>query len=132
MTNFSDGTILSASQLNSAFYEANLISVTSVNSASGVVTIDLSTKYKRFLLTLTENVTAWNFINLPATNLSNEIRIEITQNTSSAYTCASPATSGMTAGGAWVNSSTLGAVELLGVLIDSSGNRKLHPYGVYV
>ena len=103
----------------------------SINSASGVVTIDLSNGKEVYLLTLTENVTSWSFINPPAAGFVAEIRIKLTQGASTAYTCVSPASTGMTAGGAWVNSSVLSAVESLGIAIDSSGNKTLFPSGVY-
>ena len=102
-----------------------------ITSVSGVVTIDLSNGKEVYLLTLTENVTSWSFINLPSSGLIAEIRIRLVQGASSAYTCASPATSGLTAGGTWVNSSALGAIESLGIAIDGSGNKTLFPSGVY-
>lgn len=117
-------------QLNS-FSTTALRGAGSVSSASGVVTIDLASGNQVFNLTLTENVTSWTFSNTPASGKVSEIRIVIKQGASTAYTCVSPATSGNTAGGAWVMSSTLNATESLGIATDSSGTRAVFPSGVY-
>lgn len=103
----------------------------SLSISSGVVTVDLSTGNEVFDLTLNANVTSWSFTNLPAAGKVAEIRIVLKQGASTAYTCVSPASASQTAGGAWVVSSTLGAVESLGIAIRSDGTRSLFPSGVY-
>ena len=121
----------SGDTLAGAVVASNIRIAAALVSASGVVTIDLSQPYEVYLLTLTENVTSWVFNNAPAAGFVAEIRIKLTQGASTAYTCVSPATSGMTAGGAWVVSAAVGASESLGIAVDSAGNRTLFPSGVY-
>lgn len=99
--------------------------------SGGVATIDLSQPYEVYTHTLAANITSWVFTNPPASGYIAEIRIDLKQGASTAYTCVSPATAGMTAGGTWVVSSTLGAEESLGLAIDSSGNRALFASGLY-
>lgn len=108
-----------------------LVATTALSSASGVVTVNLALSTGLYVLTLTENITSWTFNNLPSTGYVADIRIKIIQNASTAYTCVSPATSGLTAGGAWVVSSTLSAVESLGISVDTSGNKTVYPSGVF-
>ena len=104
----------------------------SISSSGGVVTIDLSTGDEVYLLTLTENVTSWAFPTLPASGKTAEIVVEITQGASTAYTCVSPASTGRTAGSyPWSVSSTLGAVERLGLSIDHAGVVSLFAAGVF-
>ncbi len=102
-----------------------------ITSSSGVVSIDLSNGKEVYTLTLSENVTSWSFANPPASGLTAEIRIEITQGASTAYTCVSPASTGRTPGGPWVISSAVGAIESLGISISSAGVRTVFPSGVY-
>jgi hypothetical protein len=100
-------------------------------SSAGVVTIDCSAAVEVYELTLTENVTAWTFTNLPAAGYVCELRVDIVQHASSAKTCASPASAGRTAGGtAWSVSSTLSSRESLGLAIDSAGTVQIYPSGV--
>lgn len=105
---------------------------TSVSSAAGVVTIDLSQPYTLYYLTLTENVTSWVFTNLPASTIVSDFSVEITQGATTAYTCVSPASASRTAGTyPWVVSSTLSAVERLGLSVDHSGVKSLFAAGVF-
>jgi len=101
-----------------------------LTSASGVVTVDCSSIYTRYAITLTENVTSWVFNNLPAATHYRDIYVEVTQHASAAKSVVSPATSGKTAGGAWTVSSTLSRVEILGMRIFSTGVVHLFPSGV--
>lgn len=103
---------------------------TTVASASGVVAIDVSATASHYTLTLTENVTTWSFTNLPAAGTYRELHVDIVQHASAAKTVTSPATSGRTAGGAWVASSTLSSREELGLRIYSDGTVELFPSGV--
>lgn len=103
---------------------------TTVASASGVVAIDVSATASHYTLTLTENVTSWSFTNLPAAGTYRELHVDIVQHASAAKTVVSPATSGRTAGGAWVASSTLSSRETLGLRIFSTGTVHLFPSGV--
>jgi hypothetical protein len=105
---------------------------TTLTSAAGVATIDLSQPYEVYLFTLTENVTSWVFSNRPAAGKTAEIRVVVIQAAGGTqYACASPAT-GKTAGGAWVNSMTAGATEWLGLAIDSTGVKGMVASGVLV
>lgn len=105
---------------------------TIVNSSGGVVTIDLDDPYTYYLLTLTENVTSWSFLNVPSTiGPFKEIAVEIVQDGTTPYSCASPATLGTTAGGAWTVTSILDGREVLGMKIHHSSFVKLFPSGVF-
>jgi hypothetical protein len=105
---------------------------TTLSSASGMVTIDLSLGKEVFLLTLSENITSWSFTGLPASGFTAEIRVEITQSASTAYTCDSPASAGNSAGELWKNSMALGAIESLGIAVDNAGTKTVFASGVYV
>lgn len=106
---------------------------TTISSSSGVVTIDLSAVYRRYELTLTENVTSWVFNNAPASGTFKEIYITIIQHASAAKTVVSPATTGRTAGGiVWVASTTLSSREALVLHCHSDATRTLFPTGVQV
>lgn len=102
-----------------------------LTSSGGVVAVDLASGIEVYTLTLTENVTGWNFTNLPASGYVAELRIDIIQHASSAKTVVSPATAGRTAGGAWSPSSVLSSRESLGLAITSAGNVSLYPSGVF-
>lgn len=101
-----------------------------LTSSGGVVTVSVTTGAEVYTLALTENVTGWQFTNLPPAGFVAEIRIDIVQHASSAKTCVSPASAGRTAGGAWTVSSTLSARESLALVIDSAGVVQLYPSGV--
>lgn len=103
---------------------------TTLSSSSGVVTIDASAAGDHYTLTLTENVTSWSFTSLPAANTYRDVFVHLVQHSGAAKTVASPATSGRTAGGAWVASTTLSSRETLGLRIFSDGTVSLFPSGV--
>lgn len=105
--------------------------VTALTSSGGVITIDCSAATDLYQITLTENVTSWVFTNQPAADTMREFEVQITQHASSAKTVVSPATSGKTAGGAWTQSATLSAVEVLGIRIFNGGTVHLFPSGVF-
>jgi len=106
---------------------------TTLSSSSGVVTIDLSLNYRRYELTLTENVTSWVFTNVPASGYFREIIVVVIQHASAAKTVITPATSRRTAGGiAWVASTTLSSREALVLHILSDSTVTLYPTGVQV
>lgn len=102
-----------------------------LTSSSGVVTIDVSADVDEYDFPLTENVTSWVFNNPPAAGTFRDIQVRITQHASAAKTAVTPATSGRTAGGAWVQSAVVSSVELLTVRVYSDGTRDLFPSGVY-
>jgi hypothetical protein len=103
-----------------------------ITSASGAVTIPLASGNEVYLLTLSENITSWSFTGLPASGFTAEIRVEITQSASTAYTCDSPASAGNSAGELWKNSMALGAIESLGIAVDNAGTKTVFASGVYV
>lgn len=105
--------------------------LTALSSSGGVLTVDLSAPYSLYELTLAENITSWAFNNLPASGSFKDVQVRITQNASAAKTVVSPATTGRTAGGVWVQSSILGAIELLTIRVFSDGSRHLFPSGVF-
>lgn len=102
-----------------------------VTSSAGVLTIDCSSANRLRTITLTENITSWSFTNLPAAGAFVDISIRITQHASSAKTVVSPASTARTAGGAWTQSATVGAIETLGLRIYSDGTVDLFPSGVF-
>jgi hypothetical protein len=102
-----------------------------VSSSAGVVTIDLNQPKEKYILTLTENVGTWNFVNYPvAAGTYARIRLAIVQHASAAKTVVSPAP-GKTAGGAWTASATLSSKQWLDLEFDSSGIVGMIPYGVF-
>ena len=103
----------------------------SLSSSSGVVTIDCAADTDVYDLTLTENVTSWSFTNLPAAGTYRDVQVRITQHASAAKTVVSPATSGRTAGGAWVQSTIVSSIELLTIRVFSDGTKHLFPSGVF-
>ena len=106
--------------------------VATLTPSAGVATINVTTGAEVYTLTLAANVTSWVFNNLPTAGTVAEIRIKVIQAVSGGpYTVVSPATAGNTAGGAWVNSSAAGAVESIGLAIDSAGTVAVFPSGVY-
>lgn len=102
---------------------------TSLSSSGGTLTIDLGGGNQIFLVTLTENITAWAFTNLPASGLSAEIEVEFTQ-VAAGYAVANPA-SGRAAGGFSAISSANGAIQTWSLKIDSAGVKTLFQSGVY-
>lgn len=100
-----------------------------LTSTVGSAVIDLSSGNEVYKITLTENTTI-TFTNLPASGYTAEVRVRITQDATAAKTCAFSGTSVKTPGAAWSVSSVLSSVEDVGVIIDSSGNLTLLPYGV--
>jgi len=107
--------------------------ITVISSTAGVVSIDLSLATPNYVLTLTENVTSWNFTNPPASGYMKEILITIIQHASSAKTVVTPASAGRTAGGlAWVASTVLSSRECLVMHCFSDATRTLFPTGVMV
>lgn len=106
------------------------LTTTTLSSASGVVTVDLSSDVQRYELTLTENVTSWVFNNPPQSGEYKEITVTIIQHASAAKTVVSPATTGRTAGGiAWVADTTLSSREALVLQCFSDSTRTLFPTG---
>lgn len=105
--------------------------VAAVTSSAGVITIDCSSENRLRTITLTENVTSWSFTNLPAAGAFVDVSIRITQHASAAKTVVSPASTSRTAGGAWTQSATVGAIETLGLRIYSDGTVDLFPSGVF-
>lgn len=100
---------------------------------SGEVSIDLSSGYQQYLVSMTENLTTWTFTNLPDAGKFIEIYITITQGAVTPYSCASPATAGRTAGGyEWIIDPELSSKEMLVVHIFSDGTKVLFPTGVQV
>jgi hypothetical protein len=104
---------------------------TVISSSGGVVTVDLSLGKEIYLLTLTENVTTWTFTNTPASGLTAEVAFEITQSSTTAYTCVTPATIGRNAGTAWTNSQVLGVTEGIGIRVSSANIRTVWWGGVF-
>lgn len=102
-----------------------------VTSSAGVLTISCSSADRLRTITLTENVTSWVFTNLPAAGAFVDVSVRITQHASAAKTVVSPATGARTAGGAWTQSATVGAIETLGLRIYSDGTVDLFPSGVF-
>lgn len=99
-----------------------------LTSSSGVINIDCADGIDTLKLTVSENITEWQFINKPAVTTYVEKQILITRAAGSGYTCVSPATLG-TAGGAWtINDGT----ERLGLIINNMGDVELYPSGVLV
>ena len=93
-----------------------------ISSTAGVVTLDLSLLATLRYLTLTENVTSWVITNPPASGSISDLSVEITQGAGVAYTCVSPAAAGSTVGNyPWAVSTTLGAVERLGLSVTHAG-----------
>jgi uncharacterized protein DUF2793 len=91
--------------------------VTSVSSASGVVTLDWSLG-DYFTLTLTENVTSWVISNPPGSGHGFTLMVQITQD-STPRTVAKP---GTTAGGAGLGVSTgSGDIDLLAITSFNNG-----------
>jgi len=129
-TNAGDSeTAAAASAATAAAYA--IPSVQTLTSSSGVVTINVSSDYVAYTLTLTENVTSWSFTNLPASGKFKDIFVKIVQHASSAKTVVSPATTAKTAGGAWTVSSTVSSEEVLGLRVFSDGTKELYPSGVF-
>ncbi|KFN42352.1 hypothetical protein N789_14275 [Arenimonas oryziterrae DSM 21050 = YC6267] len=95
-----------------------------------MATIDLSSGNEVFDLAMTANVGGWSILPLPAAGKVAEIRVLVQQHASAAKSCASPATAGKTAGGAWVISSILGSTESLALAIRSDGTVSVFPAGV--
>ena len=95
---------------------------------SGVVTVDLSAA-DFFTLALSANVTSWVFANNPGAGRGYSKVIRITQHASAAKTMALP--TGTWDGTAPAISTTLGAVQLMGVLsFDNGTTRDLSLSGV--
>lgn len=91
--------------------------VTSVSSASGVVTLNYALG-DYFTLTLTENVTSWVISNLPGSGKGFSLMVQITQD-STPRTVSKP---GTTAGGAALDVSTgSGDVDLLAISSFNNG-----------
>ena len=105
--------------------------VATITSSSGTATIDLASGNQVFKLTLTENTTL-AFTNLPAAGYECEIRLELTQNASTAYTLTNPASSNRNAGSVWVNSSVLSSIEDLGLTVNNSGDVTVYQYGLMI
>jgi hypothetical protein len=102
-----------------------------LTSVSGVLTVNLAATTKVYYCTLHENVTSWVFNNPPAAGYMSAINIVVTQAASGGpYTCASPATSGYTAGGAWTVSATASKSQWLDLYVSSSGIVKMNPEAV--
>ena len=91
----------------------------SISSASGVLTIDLSSGNEIYNVALTENIGTITITNPPATGLTAEIAIVFTQ-ADGAYTVVNNA-SGKWHGGFSPMSTVNGAVESWGYRINSSG-----------
>lgn len=92
--------------------------VTSVSSASGVVTLNYALG-DYFTLTLTENVTSWVISNPPGSGKGFTLMVQITQD-STPRTVAKP---GTTAGGAALDVSTgSGAVDVLAITSFDNGS----------
>lgn len=102
-----------------------------LTSPGGVVTIPLENNVKIYQLQLTVDVTSWVFTGLPSAGKCKDIEVEITQHASSAKTVISPASTGCTAGGAWIMSSTASDKENLGMRVFSDGTVHLYPSGVF-
>lgn len=105
--------------------------VAAITSSAGVLTIDCTAAARVRTITLTENITSWSFTNLPSAGSIFDVSIRITQHASAAKTVVSPASSARTAGGAWTQSATVGAIETLGLRIFSDGTVDLFPSGVF-
>lgn len=105
---------------------------TTLSSSSGVLTIDLSSAYKLFVVTLTENITSVVYSNRPASGSFVEKYITIVQASGTAYTCVTLATTGGTAGGvSWAASTVLASRERLVIHADDT-TTTLFPTGVQV
>ena len=102
---------------------------TTLASAAGVVTVDLSVNQDTFFLQLTENVTSWVFNNLPVAGSYRDIFIVIVQD-ATPRSVVSPAT--LTAGSAWVVSVIPSSYEVLGMRVFDDGTKVLFPSGVLV
>lgn len=102
--------------LSSLRNSLNVESLTTISSTAGAVDLDCNNKNN--YLVLTENVTSWNITNRPSgTNIA-KISISIKQDSSTAFTCVSPATK--TANTPWTANATLDSQEVLELWIDST------------
>jgi hypothetical protein len=96
---------------------------------AGVQTIDVGNVADTWFITLTEDITSWNFTNLPAAGRYRDIFIVINQ-VSPAKNVVSPAS--LTAGSAWIVSAVNGSFEILGLRVFDTGTYILFPSGVLV
>lgn len=88
--------------------------VTTLASAAGVLTIDLS-RGEYFAVTLTENITSIVIANGPASGFGASFLLWITQHASAAKTVTMPAAFDWDGGTVGVISTALGAVDLLAI-----------------
>lgn len=104
--------------------------VGTLTSTAGEVSINLNTVENYSKLLLTEDVTSWNFSNLPPANTYIEFDILIQQDSGLAYACAAPAPQNN--GAAWVVTANLSEVELIKIQVFSDGTRYMFAKGVFV
>lgn len=94
--------------------------VTALSISTGVVNIDCSLG-DYFTLAISANVTSITFSNLPAAGYARTLMIRFTQDATTAYTVAWPASFKWAGGTAGVISTTLSAVDVLAITTFDQG-----------